>query len=38
MDDLFNGLGGDRIGNSVTVRTLRGGELVELTISPTAHP
>ena len=38
MDDLFNGLDGDRIGNSVTVRILRGGELVELTVSPTAHP
>jgi S1-C subfamily serine protease len=38
MDDLFNGLDSGRIGNSVTVRILRGGELIELTISPTAHP
>ena len=38
MDDLFNGLDGGRIGNSVAVRILRGGELIELTVSPTAHP
>jgi len=38
MDDLFNGLGGDRIGKALTVRILRGGKLVELTVSPAAHP
>ena len=38
MDDLFNGLGGDRIGKALTVRILRGGKSVELTVSPAAHP
>ena len=38
MDDLFNALDGDRIGNSVAVRILRGGQSVELTVSLTAHP
>ena len=38
MDNLFNGLGGDRIGKALTVRILRGGKLVELTVSPAAHP
>ena len=37
MDDLFNGLGGDRIGKALTVRILRGGQLVELTVSPAPH-
>ena len=38
MDDLFNGLDGDRIGKPITVRILRGGQLVELTVSPAPHP
>ncbi len=38
MDDLFNGLDGDRIGKPLTVRILRGGQLVELTVSPASHP
>ena len=38
MDDLFNALDGDRIGNSVAVRILRSGQPVELTVSLTAHP
>ena len=37
-DDLFNGLGGGRIGKALTVRILRGGKLVELPVSPAAHP
>ncbi len=37
MDDLFSSLGGDRIGKPITVRILRGGQLVELTVSPAAH-
>jgi len=37
MDDLFNGLGGDRIGKPLAVRILRGGQLVELTVSPAPH-
>ncbi|MCH7738331.1 MAG: trypsin-like peptidase domain-containing protein [Chloroflexi bacterium] len=38
MDDLFNALDGDRIGIPITVRVLRGGELIELTVSPVSHP
>ena len=38
MDDLFNNLGGERIGKPLTVRILRGGQLVELTVSPVSHP
>ncbi|MCH8987892.1 MAG: trypsin-like peptidase domain-containing protein [Chloroflexi bacterium] len=38
MDDLFNCLDGDRIGKPLTVRILRGGQLVELTVSPASHP
>jgi S1-C subfamily serine protease len=38
MDDLFNGLNGDRIGKPLDVRILRGGQLMELTVSPAAHP
>lgn len=37
MDDLFNGLSGDLIGKPLAVRALRGGQLVELTVSPAAH-
>ena len=37
VDDLFNNLGGDRIGKPLAVRILRGGQLVELTVSPAAH-
>ena len=37
MDDLFNGLGGDRIGKPLAVRILRGGQLAELTVSPAPH-
>jgi len=37
MDDLFSSLDGDRIGKPLTVRILRGGQLVELTVSPASH-
>ena len=36
-DDLFNGLGGDHIGKPLVIRILRGGQLVELTVSPDPH-
>ena len=38
LDDLFSGLDGDRVGKPLTVRVLRGGQLVELTVSPASHP
>ena len=38
MDDLFSGLDGDRIGKPLTVRILRGGQLLELNVSPASHP
>jgi S1-C subfamily serine protease len=38
MDDLLNDLDGDRIGKPLTARILRGGQLVELVVSPTSHP
>ncbi|MCI0898128.1 MAG: trypsin-like peptidase domain-containing protein [Chloroflexi bacterium] len=38
MDDLFNNLDGERIGKPLTVRILRGGQLVDLTVSPVSHP
>ena len=38
MDDLFNGLDGERIGKSLAVRIIRGGQLVDLTVSPVSHP
>lgn len=38
MDDLFNGLDGERIGKPLTVRIIRGGQLVDLTVSPVSHP
>ena len=38
MDDLFKCLGGDRIGKATEVRILRGGQLMELTLSPVVHP
>jgi hypothetical protein len=37
MDDLFNGLDGDRIDKPLQVRIIRGGQLLEVTVSPTAH-
>ena len=37
MDDLFSSLDGDRIGKPLTVRILRGGQLMELTVSPASH-
>lgn len=37
LDDLFSGLDGDRIGKPLTVRILRGGQLVELTVSPASQ-
>ena len=37
LDDLFSGLDGDRIGKPLTVRILRGGQLVELTVCPASH-
>ena len=38
MDDLFNGLDGERIGKPLAVRILRGGQLLDLTVSPVPHP
>jgi S1-C subfamily serine protease len=38
MDDLFNGLDGERIGKSLAVRIIRGGQLVDVTVSPVSHP
>ena len=38
MDDLFNDLDSERIGKPLAVRIIRGGQLVELTVSPTVHP
>jgi S1-C subfamily serine protease len=38
MDDLFNGLDGERIGKPLAVRIIRGGQLVDLTVSPVSHP
>ena len=37
MDDLFNGLDGDRIDRPLQVRIIRGGQLLDVTVSPTAH-
>jgi S1-C subfamily serine protease len=37
IDDLFNGLDGDRIDKPLQVRIIRGGQLLEVTVSPTAH-
>ncbi len=38
MDDLFNGLDGERIGKPLAVRIIRGGQLVDVTVSPVSHP
>jgi S1-C subfamily serine protease len=38
MDDLFSGLDGDRIGKPLAIRVIRGGQLVDLTVSPVSHP
>jgi len=38
MDDLFNDLDSERIGKPLAVQIIRGGQLVELTVSPTVHP
>ena len=38
MDDLFNSLDGERIGKPLAVRIIRGGQLVDLTVSPVSHP
>ena len=38
MDDLFNGLDGEHIGKSLAVRIIRGGQLVDVTVSPVSHP
>ena len=35
---LMGQLNGDRIGKPLEVRILRGGQLMELAVSPTAHP
>ncbi|MDE0823371.1 MAG: trypsin-like peptidase domain-containing protein [Dehalococcoidia bacterium] len=37
MDDLFNGLDGDKIGKPLNVRIIRGGQLLEVTVTPSAH-
>ena len=38
MDDLVNGRGSERIGKSLAVRIIRGGQLVDRIVSPTVHP
>ena len=38
MDDLFNALDSERIGKPLAVRIIRGGQFVELTVSPTMPP
>jgi len=38
LDDLFSSLDGDCIGKPLTVRILRRGQLMELTVSPASHP
>ena len=38
MDDLFSNLGGDRIGKATPAQILRGGEVIEVTLLPVAHP
>ena len=38
MDGLFNGLDSERICRHLAVRIIKGGQLVELTVSPTLHP
>ena len=38
MDDLLNGLDGEHIGKPLTVRILRGGQLMEIVVSPESHP
>ena len=38
MDDLFNGLDGESIGKPLAVRIVRGGQLVDVTVSPVSHP
>ena len=38
MDGLFNGLDSERICRHLAVRIIKGGQLVELTVSPTVHP
>ena len=38
LDDLFSGLDGGGIDKPLSVRILRGGQLVELTVSPASHP
>ena len=38
MDNLFNDLDSERIGKPLAARIIRGGQLVELTVSPTVHP
>ena len=37
MDDLFNGLDGDRIDRPLQLRIIRGVQLLDVTVSPTAR-
>jgi S1-C subfamily serine protease len=37
LDDLLGNLGGDSIGQQISARVLRGGQLIEVTLSPAAH-
>ena len=37
LDDLLSNLGGDSIGQRISARVLRGGQLIEVTLSPNAH-
>ena len=37
LDDLLGNLGGDSIGKQISARVLRGGQLIEVTLSPAAH-
>ena len=38
LDDLFSSLDGCVIGKPITARTLRSGQLQELTVTPASHP
>ena len=38
LDDLFSSLDGCVIGKPITARTLRSGQLEELTVTPASHP
>ena len=37
LDDLLSNLGGDSIGKQIAARALRGGQLIEVNVTPAAH-